>query len=76
MAFRILLTLCTLCAVKLMRYVRDIHPEVNFFKQPEFAGFRKSLDGEMKRLRQSGLGVTKKQAEPITSQEENSLRGK
>ena len=40
---------------------------------PEFAGFRKSLDGEMKRLRQSGLGVTKKQAEPITSQEENSL---
>ena len=65
-------TLYSMCC-GLMRYVRDLHPEVNFFKQPEFAGFRKSLDGEMKRLRQSGLGVTKKQAEPITSQEENSL---
>ena len=65
-------TLYSMCC-GLMRYVRDLHPEVNFFKQPEFAGFRKSLDGEMKRLRQAGLGVTKKQAEPITSQEENSL---
>ena len=30
----------------------------------------------MKRLREAGLGVTKKKAEPITSQEENSLWGK
>ena len=40
-------TLYSMCC-GLMRYVRDLHPEANFFKQLEFAGFRKSLDGEMK----------------------------
>ena len=57
----------------LMRYVRDLHPEVNFFKDPQYAGFRKTLDGEMKRLRSLGLGVKRKQAEPITVEEESSL---
>ena len=46
---------------------------MNFFKDPQYAGFRKTLDGEMKRLRSLGLGVKRKQAEPITVEEESSL---
>ena len=38
-----------------------------------YNGFRVALDGEMKRLRASGLGVKKRQAEPITIEEENLL---
>lgn len=57
----------------LLRYVRGHRPEVNIFKDSFFAGFRKTLDGEMKRLRSIGLGVTSKQAEPLTVEEENQL---
>ena len=42
-------------------------------KDPQFDGFWRILDGEMKCLRSSGLGVKRKQAEPISIEEENLL---
>ncbi len=57
----------------IMRYVRELHPQWNFFKDAAFAGFRKALDGETKRLRALGLGVKVRRAEPISVQEENML---
>lgn len=53
----------------LQRYIQDHRPEVNLFTSPSFAGFRKVLDGLMKQLCSSGLGVHTKQAEPITSED-------
>ena len=47
--------------------------EINIFKDPVFAGFQRTLDSEMKRLRSLRLGVKRKQAEPITTDEENQL---
>ena len=38
-----------------------------------FGGFRQTLDAEMQRLHRKGLGTTKKQAEPITPDEETIL---
>jgi hypothetical protein len=57
----------------LLRYIRERRPDINIFKDHQYAGFQKTLDGEMKRLCSSGLGVKKRQAEPITVQEENDL---
>ena len=58
----------------LMRYLRQSGmPEVDFFKDPSFSEFRASLDAEMKRLQGEGYGSTKKQAEVLTEEEENSL---
>ena len=48
-------------------------PELDFFKCPEFAEFRADLDAEMKRLQQSGLGSKRRQAEPLTLEEEELL---
>ena len=48
-------------------------PALNFFKDPEFSGFRKTLDSEMKCLTPLGVEVKRKQAEPITIEEENIL---
>ena len=56
----------------LQRYIQDHRPDIYVFSSL-FAGFRKVLDREMKRLRSSGLGVSVKQAEPITVHEENQL---
>ena len=64
------LQLSTLSAVV---YKGDYRPEVNLFNPPSFAGFHKVLDGEIKCLRSTGLGVSVKQAEPITGNEENQL---
>lgn len=47
--------------------------EVNLFTSPSLAGFRKVLDGMMKKLRSCGFGVHVKQVEPIISDEENVL---
>ena len=58
-------------ACSIMRYVREVRPHVNFFKDADFDGFKRTLDGEMKRLRSTGLGVRPKRAEPITVNEEN-----
>ena len=57
----------------IMRYVRELHPQINFFKDAIFTGFQKTLDGEMKRLRSLGLGVKPKRAEPISVKEESIL---
>ncbi len=61
----------------IMRYVRQNgRPEVDFFKDPSFADFRLSLDAEMKRLQSNGLGSKRKQAEPLTLEEEEELWNK
>ena len=65
-------TLYSICS-GLLRYIRENRPEINIFKSSSFAGFQRTLDGEMKRLRSTGLGVKRKQAEPITIEEENLL---
>jgi hypothetical protein len=59
----------------IMRHIRKNcgKPEIDFFKDPQFADFRSSLDAEMKRLQASGVGSTKKQAEPLTLEEEELL---
>ena len=57
----------------LQRHIREVNPTISFFNNPELDDFKKILDGEMKRLRSLGLGVKKKQAEPITTEEENKL---
>jgi hypothetical protein len=44
--------------------------EVNFFKDASFAEFRLSLDAEMKRLKSNGLGSKRKQAQPLSLEEE------
>jgi len=60
--------------VGIMRHVRGTgQPSIDFFKDPEFADFRGSLDAEMKRLQQLGIGSTKQQAETLTDTEEDSL---
>jgi hypothetical protein len=57
-----------------MRFLRwNGSPSIDFFKDAEFADFRCTLDGEMKRLQSQGIGSKKKQAEPITGQEEELL---
>ena len=58
-----------------MRHIRQNcgKPEIDFFKDPDFADFRSSLDAEMKRLQAAGIGSVRKQAEPITMDEEELL---
>ena len=65
-------TLYNICS-GLLRYIRERRPQINIFKDSSYASFQRTLDGEMKRLRASGLGVKKRQAEPITIEEENTL---
>ena len=65
-------TLYVICS-GLQRFIRETRPEINLFKDPAFTGFQCTLDSEMKRLWSLGLGVKKKQAEPITVEEENLL---
>ena len=44
-----------------------------FFCDPKFCKFRSSLDAEMKRLQSSGKGSNKRQAEPLTPENEELL---
>ena len=54
-----------------LRYIRHHgNPSLDLFKEPAYAQFRQTLDSEMKRLQGKGLGSSRKQAEPITEQEE------
>ena len=57
----------------LLRYVREVKPEINIFKDPQYADFQRTLDAEMNRLRSTGLGVKPKRAEPINMSEESTL---
>ena len=52
-------TLYSMCC-GLLRYVREVKPEINIFKDPQYADFQRTLDAEMKRLRSTGLGVKPK----------------
>ena len=60
-------------ACGILRHVRNYAPQVNFFTQVQFTGFRKTLDSEMKRLTAAGVGVKKKKAEPLSLKDEDEL---
>ena len=57
-----------------MRYLRQNgRPELDFLKQYAFADLKTTLDAEMKRLKRAGVGNSKKQAEPLSEEEEEEL---
>ena len=58
----------------LVRYIR-LHgkPQLDVFKDPDFSGFRSSLDAEMKRLQTLGIGSKRRQAEIFTEEDEEML---
>lgn len=57
-----------------MRYLRNNgQPDIDFFKDCAFANFRMILDSEMKKLQRKGLGSKRRQAEPLTADEEEKL---
>ena len=51
-------------------------PAIDFFNDPTFAEFKLNLDAEMKRLQKKGLGSKKRQAEPLSIEEEEQLWAK
>ena len=57
----------------ILRYIRELKPQLDIFRDAAFARFYQTLDAEMKRLKAGGLGVHTKQAEPITPDEEELL---
>ena len=58
----------------ILRYIRQNgKPEVDFFRDKEFAQFRMVLDSEMKRLKASGVQKRKRKAEPLTVEDEKTL---
>ena len=58
----------------IMRYLRwNGHPKIDFFVDDDFSQFKASLDAEMKWLQSSGKGTKKRQAEPLTLEEEEVL---
>uniref|UniRef100_A0A1X7V1I9 QRICH1-like domain-containing protein n=1 Tax=Amphimedon queenslandica TaxID=400682 RepID=A0A1X7V1I9_AMPQE len=59
------------CAV--MKHIRNYCPELNFFTQPEFHGFKTTLDSEMKRFKADGVGLEKRRADPISVNDEEQL---
>uniref|UniRef100_A0A1X7T7U7 Uncharacterized protein n=1 Tax=Amphimedon queenslandica TaxID=400682 RepID=A0A1X7T7U7_AMPQE len=64
-------TLYQICC-GIMRHLRQFYPSLNFFTMPEFDSTKKTLDGEMKRIKAATTYI-KKQAEPITMNEEKWL---
>ena len=62
---------CIACGI--MRHIRQYNPELNFFTQAQFDGFKKTLDAEMKRLKAGGAGLQKRRVDPITFEEEEML---
>ena len=58
----------------IMHHVRNtLNANIDFFKDPESAGFHGSLVAEMKWLQTKGLGSVHRQAEAITADEEELL---
>ena len=47
--------------------------DIKLFDNPSLHGFRSTLDGEMRRLNGTGNYLNKKQAQPITQEQENRL---
>ena len=61
----------------IMRHLRESgDASIDFFKNDIFANLRRTLDGEMKRLKTKGLGTCKKQAECIDIDDEEVLWSK
>ena len=57
-----------------MRYLRECgQHDLDFFKDSIFAEFRGTLDAEMKRIQLLGIGTKRRQAEPLTCEEEEIL---
>ena len=56
-----------------MRYLRQNALLTIHIQDPVFADFCQSLDAEMKRVKATGLGSQKKQAEPLTEENEEKL---
>ena len=61
----------------LLRYIREVKPNMDFFTDKEYFDFRHTLDEEKKwhtldveRLRRDGIGAKIKRAEPISVEEE------
>ena len=65
-------TLYSICC-GLQRYIRDVKPDLNLLKDPQFSRFQRTLDAKLKRLHSTGLGVKKRKAEPISISDENLL---
>ena len=66
-------TLHHLCS-GIMRHLRwSGRPELDIFKDVEFCDFRGTLDAEMKRLQEQGVGSVKRQAEILTEADEETL---
>ena len=58
----------------LIGYIRwNGKPEIDIFKNSQFANFRATLDGEMKRLQAQGIGSKRRQTEILTADEEEML---
>lgn len=58
----------------LLRYLRiNGREQIDFFQDVTFKPMLAALDNKMKNLKSSGIGVTKKQAEPISETEEELL---
>ena len=65
-------TLYQLCC-GLLRHIRTTQPGWNIFTDVEFIDFQKTLDAQMKKLKSEGIGNTKRQAEPISLEDEELL---
>ena len=65
-------TLYQLCC-GLLRHIRTTQPGWNIFTDVEFSDFQKTLDAQMKKLKSDGIGNTKRQAEPISLEDEEQL---
>ena len=57
----------------IQRHLQENGTNVNFFVDNEFTLLRSVLDNEMKETRGKGVGVKKKEALPITEEQENIL---
>lgn len=63
-------TLYHLCS-GILRYIRQKgQPSLDIFEDPLFTEFRSTLDAEIKQLQQLGIWSKKRQAEPLTEEEE------
>lgn len=57
-----------------MRHLRlQWNSKIDFFNDPEFFNFKRSLDSEMKRLQSKGLGAKIRQAQTLTVEDEEKL---
>ena len=57
----------------ILRFIREIEPDIDIFKDTAFKEFQRTLDSEMMRLRRNGLGCNPRKANPITEDEEELL---